>query len=302
MIRLPNIRRMFVPDPGYVIVDADLSGADAQIVAWEAGDEDLKQAFRSGAKIHVHNARAMADLFEDDVASMTDAEIKSHPTIYRAVKAGCHALNYGASIFALMHNVGWTKSFAEEFAARWFHAHPPIKDWHHRFDAYLHGTRCWNCDEWENLVVGQPCPECGARLGRTVKNAFGFRRIYFDRVDGLLPEALAWTPQSSVAFCTELGWTSIAYGSQYTCQLGHGELVTSSWREWVVNPNAYDKWHNIVQFLVQVHDSIVFQVPYAYEDDIPEIVNDMLVRVPYDDPLIIPMGWKASRKSWGDCE
>ena len=56
-IRLPNVRRTIIPDPGYTIVDADLAGADAQVVAWEAGDEKLKSAFSAGAAIHV-GARA----------------------------------------------------------------------------------------------------------------------------------------------------------------------------------------------------------------------------------------------------
>lgn len=295
-IRLPNIRSFFGPDPGYTICDADLSGADAQVVAWEAGDEDLKSAFRAGAKIHIHNARTM---FDHEVKDMTDSEIKERP-IYKAVKIGCHACNYGASVNALVANIGWDKKFAQEFQARWFSAHPEIKEWHLRFERYLQGTQCWNCDNLD-ITVGRPCSECGAHLGRTVKNAFGFRRIFFDRVDGqILPQALAWVPQSTVAFCTELGWTNIAYGNEWLSQFDFGEAYIESWKEWLVCPNAFDKWHHIVQFLIQVHDSIVFQVPHAYENDLPEIVNDMLVKVPYKDPLIIPMGFGYSRKSWGD--
>ena len=58
-ITLPNIRKLFIPDPGYTIFDADLSGADAQVVAWEVNDNDLKQAFRLGLDIHSHNAEAL---------------------------------------------------------------------------------------------------------------------------------------------------------------------------------------------------------------------------------------------------
>jgi hypothetical protein len=298
-IELPNIRKFFVPDPGFTICDADLSGADAQVVAWESGDEDLKAAFRSGVKIHVHNARAM---FSHETKDLSDDEIKKTP-IYRAVKAGCHACNYGARAPALVANVGWTLQFAEEFRERWFHLHPAIWEWHQRIERYLHGQQCWNCDETSGLILGRPCPSCGSHLGRTVKNAFGYRRIYFERVDHeLLNAALAWGPQSTVAFCTELGWTNIAYGPSYISQLVHGEVTEQEWRSWLIEPNAFSKWHNIVQFLVQVHDSIVFQVPHEYEEDIPKIVNDMLVRVPYKDPLIIPMGVKHSRLSWGDCE
>lgn len=57
--KLPNLRRMFIPDEGMLLFDADLAGADAQVVAWEANDEDLKAKFRSGEKIHALNAKDM---------------------------------------------------------------------------------------------------------------------------------------------------------------------------------------------------------------------------------------------------
>ena len=296
-IRLPNIRRMFVPDTGYTICDADLSGADAQVVAWETGDEDLKSAFKSGIKIHVHNSRAM---FPDEVKGMSDGEIKEHYHRYRDVKAACHAVNYGASYGALMVNLGWSEAYAKEFRGRWLELHPDIKEWHDRVERHLHGTECWNCHN-QDVRIGAKCGECGAHLGRTVKNAFSFRRMFFERIDGqIVPQALAWIPQSTVAFCTELGWTNIAEGPGYSYRLG-SEVVSHDWSECLLEPKAYDKWHNIVQFLIQVHDSIVFQVPMQYEEQIPQIVNDMLVRVPYEEPLVIPMGFKHSRVSWGDC-
>ena len=43
-IKLPNVRKMFVPDLGYVVFDCDLAGADAQVVAWEAGDDNCHPA------------------------------------------------------------------------------------------------------------------------------------------------------------------------------------------------------------------------------------------------------------------
>lgn len=299
--RLPNIRRMFVPDPGFTIVDADLSGADAQVVAWEAGDEDLKNAFRKGIKIHVFNARTM---FPKETANATDKDIKESPhfaTLYKNVKMGCHACNYGATPPALVSNIGWDKSFAESFRSRWFAAHPKIKQWHDRTMRHLQGLECWNCHN-QDVTIGRPCPLCGRHLGRTIKNAFGFRRIFFDRIDeSILGQALAWNPQSTVAFCTELGWTNLEGGHEMKLLLDVGEQYVGNWKHLLVWPDAHSRWGNVVQFLIQVHDSIVFQIPHAYEDDIPEIVNSMLVKVPYPDELIIPMGFKFSRKSWGDC-
>lgn len=318
-IRLPNIRRMFVPDPGRIIIDADLSGADAQVVAWEADDEDLKSAFRQGLKIHIHNARAM---FGHEVKDMTNDDIK-HSPIYKAVKRGVHAVNYGASENSLVASNGWTKKFAAEFRYRWFQIHPKIKDWHDRVEAHLQGTRCWNCDEFENITPGRPCPSCGKHLGRTVKNAFGFRIIFFERPDSILPKALAWAPQSTVAFCTEIGWTAMGSktGASFATQLSHSGFRVYNWENLLVNPRLSEKWRGKVEFLIQVHDSIVFQllgkhdrrtdkmliknvaeIPARYEDNLQEIIDGLLVRVPYKDPLVIPMGYGASDKSWGNIE
>lgn len=301
-IRLPNIRRMIVPDRGHVLVDADLSGADAQVVAWEAGDESLKTAFREGLKIHIFNARSV---WPDETANMTDGEIKatgSNGGIYYQIKRAVHGTNYGASYNAIMAAVGWKRRQAEEFIERWFYLHPEIKEWHERYERYLNGTQCWNCSEMVEELGKPICQHCGVILGRTVKNAFGFRRTYFDRLDQTVRnQALAWTPQSTVAFCTELGWTTIAESPEITMLTGLGETQTYDLRKYLVDPNSYSKWHNVITFLIQVHDSIVFQVPFEYEKDIPEIVNSMRVVVPYADPLIIPMEYKSSRVSWGDC-
>lgn len=300
-LRLPNVRKAFVPDPGYTIFDADLSGADAQVVAWEAGDEKLKKAFRSGVKIHVSNAR---DLWPHETKDMTNAEIQESK-FYKPAKLGVHATNYGASVNSLMENNGWTKEFAEEFKERWFAAHPEILQWQQRYQRYLEGTQCWNCDNLD-VVVGGSCDKCGVKLGRTIKNKFGFRYIFFDRIqDNLLPQALAWVPQSTVIFCSDLGWTAIANdeGPGFSMLTDTGELTEFSWKSYMVEPNAYEKWHEVVQPLMQVHDSIVGQVPHAYEEKIPEIVMDMRVIVPYpNDPLIIPLGVKTSRVSWGQCK
>lgn len=300
-IRLPNIRKMFVPDRGKIIVDADLAGADAQVVAWEAGDEKLKDAFRRGLKIHIFNARSV---WPDETASMTDAEIKEtgdNGGYYYQIKRAVHATNYGASDKALVDNLGWTHSQAADFRYRWFSAHPEIPEWHKRYERYLDGTQCWNCDNLD-VSFGRPCQECGRHLGRTVKNRFGFRRLYFDRVDGsLLPQALAWVPQSTVAFVVDLGWTSMVEGPGYSALFNKGKKEFD-WSHLLVEPNSYSKWHEVFEPLIQVHDSIVFQVPASYETYIPEIVHDLQVRIPYDDQLIIPLSYNSSHKSWGDCK
>lgn len=70
---LPNVRKLFIPDPGYTIYEADLRGADAMVVAWEADDEDLKDAFRRGLDVHAKNAEDMlGSLFTHAVGHARD--------------------------------------------------------------------------------------------------------------------------------------------------------------------------------------------------------------------------------------
>jgi len=223
----PNARKLFIPDPGYLIADVDLAGADAQVVAWEGNDEALKAIFREGRNLHSENAK---DLGID------------RPLAKRWV----HGTNYGGSAYAMALSCGIQVRKSEELQERWFSVHPGIKDWHRRIDRDLQTTR-------------------------TVRNPFGYERYYFDRIEGLLPQALAWIPQSTVAVLTNLAWI------------------------------ALDK-HPWAEPLLQVHDSLIFQFPSSRRSQLKEI-RDLITRpIPYPDPLIIPWGLKLSTKSWGDCQ
>lgn len=224
----PNIRKLFIPDPGYTFFDMDLDRADLQVVVWEADDDELKAMLREGVDIHAQNALTLG--------------------ITRALaKAWVHGTNYGGGPRTMAINCGITVHQAEQMQSRWFAAHPGIKRWHDRTEQAL-------------------------REKRYVTNKFGYRRYYFERVDGLLPEALAWIPQSTVGIYINKIWV-----------------------------NIYDNLPE-VQVLLQVHDSLAGQIPTHklawYQERIKE---QSQVIIPYDDPLIIPTGIKTSAISWGDC-
>lgn len=232
---LPNIKRLFIPDPKYTLVDSDLDRADLQVVVWEAGDEDLKAKLREGVDLHTANA---ADIYGASQAKANRAK----------AKAGVHATNYGAYPRTLSKALGITVKEAEFFQHQWFGAHPGIKEWHRRVEESLVKTRA-------------------------VRNAFGFRRLFFDRIDSVLPQALAWIPQSTVAIVTNMGLRNL-----------HQNLPE-------------------VQVLLQVHDSTVWQAPSGLFPGILSVVREnLLIPVPYEDPLVIPVGFKLSTKSWGDCQ
>ena len=235
-LALPNVKKLFLPDPGYIIVDCDLAQADAQVVAWECNDVALKEIFQSDT----------LDLHEENAKAIFGTLTKRNRQL---AKGGVHAVNYGAKPRTLAAALGITVYEAERFMKLWFGAHPNIKDWQQRIDMQL-------------------------ATNRTVTNQFGNRRYYFDRVEHLLPEALAWIPQSTVAL--------------------------------VINRALVNVDKNLrasVEPLMQVHDSLVMQIKKtAYPNILPELKANMEIVVPYDDPLIIPVGLEVSTSSWGEVE
>lgn len=238
-IDLPNIRKLMVPDRGMVLCDVDLAGADAQVVAWEAGDEQLKAAFRAGLKVHVVNAKA---LFGEE---RMGEDGKAEP-YYTRTKVGVHLTNYGGKAYTCAKALGIPRNQAEAFQSKWFGLHPAIPAWHRRVERELQTTR---------MVV----------------NKFGFKRLYLGRPENSLTEALAWGPQSTVAIVINHGLARI-----------------------------YEEFPE-VELLLQVHDSLVFQIPaYLFPKALPRIRELLLVTIPYADPLVIQCGLKVSWNSWGE--
>lgn len=178
-IHLPNIRKLFIPDPGYTFFDMDLDRADLQVVVWEADDADMKKALHLNLDMHCVNA---CDIF--DIKGIPYDELsEDHPNYknHRArigeanrakAKMGVHATNYGVGDYKLATSLGITQREAGVFRSRWFGAHPGIQKWHRRTE------------------------ESATKRGY-ISNPFGVRFHVMGRFD--LPECLAWQPQSTVA-------------------------------------------------------------------------------------------------------
>ena len=251
-IALPNIRKLFLPDPGFTFFDLDLDRADLQVVVWEANDDVLKTALKEGIDLHLLNAGAIFGINALSFSNLRDPEFVRDAKHRFArqrqfTKTWVHGTNYGGGPRTMAATVGITVAEAERYRARWFYEHPGIEKWHDRTEESLRSTR-------------------------SVRNRFGYRRHYFDRVDGLLPEALAWIPQSTVALVINAAWQRI-----------FDEFVEA-------------------QVLLQVHDSLAGQYP-SYLGDWAKrrLVELSQITIPYDDPLVIPVSIKTSRQSWGDC-
>lgn len=254
-VTLPNVRKLFRADPGYVMFEADLKGADAQVVAWEADDDDLKSAFRSGVDIHSHNAEAMWG------TEFTKLEKQSYARKQKRqeCKHTVHGINYGCSPRTTAIQRGWTVKEAERFHTRWLTLHSGIRKWHERVQRDL-------------------------ERNRTIHNAFGFRRVFFNRLDNCFTEALAWIPQSTVAINTY-----------------HGAFQLEA-RYWPHHDDPAFYPTSPDGILLQTHDSLCFQYEAQAVPKEKEISDTLLVKTPYADPLYIPWELKRSDKSWGEMQ
>jgi len=242
-ISLPNVKRIFLPDPGYFICDSDLAQADAQVVAWDANDKPLMEFFQAAKDdpdLDLHGSNA-ADIFGGPPT-------KANPHRSKA-KAGVHAVNYDVKARTLAVTLGVTIKEADAFIDLWFTKHPAIYEWQQKIKVQLETTRI-------------------------ISNRFGNRKVFFGRVGRALPEALAWIPQSTVALVINRAWRRLE-------DLGQ---------------------HRDIQVLLQVHDSLVYQVRKAtFRRHLAAIEESFKVSVPYSTPLVIPAGLSYSDQSWGDC-
>lgn len=108
-----------------------------------------------------------------------------------------------------------------------------------------------------------------------IENKFGARLYCFGRFN--LPEFLGWLPQSTVAGVINRALVNIDSEQQ--------------------------SGKTSIELLIQVHDSLAGQFSTnRKEAEIANLKRLASITVPYDDPLIIPVGVKTSTKSWGACE
>jgi uracil-DNA glycosylase family 4 len=165
------VRQIFIPDEGKVFVNADLSQAEARVVAWLAQEDRLIQVFRDGGDIHSRNAAKIFRKAEVDVTA-SEREI---------AKRVIHASNYGMGPITFSRQAGVKVVEAKRLLNAYFAEFPRIKLWHMSIDNQLRNTR-------------------------TLVTPLGRRRTFFNRWDeSLKKEAYAYIPQSTVADLLNMG-------------------------------------------------------------------------------------------------
>jgi DNA polymerase-1 len=174
---LPNVRKLFIPDPGHTIFDIDLDSADLRIVTWESDCAWMKEHFKAGRKPYIE---VMREYYRD--STMTK---KSHPREYGIFKSLCHGTNYLGTAEGIAPRIGLLVHETERIQRWYFGLAPEIRRWQEDIKAQVKGRRY-------------------------VENAWGYRNYFFDKIEGtIFNQAVAWIPQSTVACLINRAYVNI---------------------------------------------------------------------------------------------
>jgi DNA polymerase-1 len=174
---LPNIKKIFIPDEGYEIADADLSGADIQVVAADSECKWLLDYFSGPNKKKVY-AHIASEFFQRDISDKS-SEYKTYKGIF-------HGLNYMMGIRKLALLAGISEKLAEQLMEFYFHLNPEIRIWHSRL-------------EHDVKNIGY------------VRNRFGRRMEFWFRKDNptVMNEVCSAIPQSTIGDVINRAWVRI---------------------------------------------------------------------------------------------
>lgn len=172
-----------------MLLELDLSQAEARAVAWYCGDEGMKNLFKKKIDIHLDRALMILDVMErhyeySDFQSMYQKGSALAKQYRQAAKAvGVHATNYDVGPRTVVnslrhHNVYLNTKQEKLLRANTHDRFPGIK-------LYQHGV------------------QQALRSTRTLKTAKGMKRYFYSKLDdNTFRRAYAFLPQCTVAEIT----------------------------------------------------------------------------------------------------
>jgi DNA polymerase I-like protein with 3'-5' exonuclease and polymerase domains/uracil-DNA glycosylase len=175
--KLPNVRALFLPDPGMEFFDIDLDSADLRIVVAESGATDLQRMFEEGLKPYIE---MMKEYYHDPSKNKNSPE-------YKTFKAIAHGTNYIGSASGLAVRTGLLVHDVDRLQKWYFSRNPEIKEWHKELKKQI-DKRGW------------------------IENIFGYRRYFFNKQEKTLYQiGAAWKPQSTVGILINRGMVNIRH-------------------------------------------------------------------------------------------
>ena len=114
-----EIRKMFVPKPGHVLVDADYSQIELRVLAHIAGDSAMQQAFVGGLDVHTATAAQVFGVAFEDVTALQR----------RHAKAVNFGIVYGISEFSLAEDIGVSRYEAKAYIDNYLANYRGVRDY-----------------------------------------------------------------------------------------------------------------------------------------------------------------------------
>ncbi len=272
--QLPNLRSMYAPDPGFTFFDLDLDRADLHVMAWDADEPLLKEALKKRVDLHLLNVYV---LDAKDPPPLEEL-VETHPKYMdhrgprklkrEFAKIFCHATDYLGKGRTVAAHTGRTVQETERAQKIYLSTYKGIK-------------------KWQDSIIAQ------VNAHRFVENKFGYRWYIFDRIDdSVMPEAVAWIPQSTVSVAINRLWMNLFQGvTEDKWNFSYENMIR------LLRNSAHG-----IEVLLQVHDSLPGQFPtHRKAECLAKIEELSRILIPYDDPLIIPTGIGTSEVSWGEC-
>lgn len=280
-------RRAFIADPKKVFGYADLEKAESLVVAHLTRDPLMLLDHSPGQNAHKNLG---ARLFNKDPRELTEDE-------YYLSKQTRHAGNYMQGWSTFMRNVNQRAHItgvsieakeAKYFIGTYRDLHPGLPRWWKWIEAEL----------WR---------------GRTLYNLIGRKRVFYGHIQSLLPEAVAFTPQSTVGDTLNIGLLNLSLDDE-------GKPIPAPYLE---DRQLWDQYKDIAlelreygfDLLQQIHDAVGFQLYEKYVDKAVPLIRRAL-QIPLANPFtyedftinvevmldLDPEHLRQGKSNWGDCK
>jgi DNA polymerase I-like protein with 3'-5' exonuclease and polymerase domains len=179
------IRRIFIPDPGYIFFNCDQQGAEARVVGYLAGDTDYIKAVESG---DVHTMVAAMVFGFEPKRELADRKYYREMSFRDIAKRAAHGSNYGGSAYTIARTLKVETKLIEEFQSKYFRTFPNLRKW--------------------QIWVAQQ-----VQTNRRLVTPFGRVRNFWDnpKDDTTIRAAIAFVPQSTVGDMTSRGLLAIRH-------------------------------------------------------------------------------------------
>ncbi len=112
------IRKVFIPEDGYIFLDADYSQIELRVLAHCSGDPKLIEAYKEKRDIHRITASQVFHVPYDEVT----------PVMRRNAKAVNFGIVYGISSYGLSQDLGIPRKEAQEYIETYFETFPKVKE------------------------------------------------------------------------------------------------------------------------------------------------------------------------------